>query len=224
MNWLLMMVGKGRKEGAYGEKICRFSRAVHLVASDVFGIGRTPCSGVITASRMLDFDNFCSANLPRSRQRCRSVQVSTSWDAIAYWTRRAYPRSPRICVQYGWNECQSLQTRMRGRRHTPANTLVMSSTRIPARGNVGLAVVDASVAMKRHLDITEPLSRTRQQRGRASPNRALGNAILAQIVIRNALRRKEMDVRVSAKHLGYGQKKTGNAMPRLMTLSYLAIE
>ena len=70
---------------------------------------------------------------------------------------------------------------MGGRRHTPASTLVMSSTRIPARGNVRIAVVNVSVAMKRYLERTEPLRRTRRYKGPANFGRALGDSILAKV-------------------------------------------
>lgn len=43
--------------------------------------------------------------------------------------------------------------------HTPARTLVMSRTRIPANGRVGLSVAD--VARPLQSEHSEPLSRTR---------------------------------------------------------------
>lgn len=53
----------------------------------------------------------------------------------------AYPRSPRICVAYGWSVCQCDRSHSFNHGlHTPAKTLVMSRTRIPAKGKVGESI------------------------------------------------------------------------------------
>ena len=62
-----------------------------------------------------------------------------------YWVHRSYPRSPRICVQYGLTKistsyiCLTLHSGL-----TPASTLVMSSTFIPANGKLAESVGVAS--------------------------------------------------------------------------------
>ena len=48
---------------------------------------------------------------------------------------------------------------------------------------MGLGVVDAWVARKRHLEPKEPLSRTRLQAGRESPSITLGDGIPVAIVV-----------------------------------------
>lgn len=76
----------------------------------------------------------------------------------------AYPRSPRICVQYGWIECQQAVQTQSARSHTPANTLVISSTLIPASGSVATSAAPGA-AVARHLrllldaGLTKPLVR-----------------------------------------------------------------
>lgn len=64
----------------------------------------------------------------------------------SYWIDYAYPRSPRICVAYGWRRCQSRHQNMVGALHepTPAKTLVISSTLMPDSGRL---VVVLAVAM-----------------------------------------------------------------------------
>ena len=73
--------------------------------------------------------------------------------------QRAYPRSPNICVQYGCWKSQSFGGQFRiSRTHTPANTLVMSRIRIPARGRGGADGL-AAVAILRTVLLAGPLSR-----------------------------------------------------------------
>ena len=59
----------------------------------------------------------------------------------------AYPRSPRIWVQYGYLKDQHAEQRLKTLlRHslTPASTLVISNTRMPANGSVGKGSVDVA--------------------------------------------------------------------------------
>jgi hypothetical protein len=53
-------------------------------------------------------------------------------------------------------------------RHTPASTLVISSTRIPANGNVG-ETASAAVARPRHMGQIEPLKGRRSRKGLDKP-------------------------------------------------------
>ena len=50
--------------GAYGEEVCGFAGAVHLVPIDMFSVRRTPCSGVVAAGGMFNFDDFRSVSWP----------------------------------------------------------------------------------------------------------------------------------------------------------------
>lgn len=45
----------------YGEEVGAFAGAFFLRVCCVFGIGGTPCSGVVAAGWVFDFDHFCSA-------------------------------------------------------------------------------------------------------------------------------------------------------------------
>lgn len=80
-------------------------------------------------------------------------------------SQAAYPRSPRICVQYGCEHplVHSLlhsQCGLKARKNqyllTPARTRVISNTRMPARGNVSDAGA-AAVARQRRWGACKPL-------------------------------------------------------------------
>lgn len=82
-----------------------------------------------------------------------------------------YPRSPSICVQYGFFFGPISKERIHvfflHATHTPARTLVMSRTRIPANGSVGKSA--AAVARPLQSGWWKPLSRIRGLRYLARP-------------------------------------------------------
>lgn len=138
-----------RPIGSYGEKIGTLACSFLGTLARVFRKGWSPRSRVIASSRMLDLDhlgtNTCSGISRVSQELgidCHTTKV---------WAFHAYPRSPRICVQYGWVYVSTplyvniLYSQL-GKRfsHTPANTLVMSSTLTPVKGpSVSVEAVEA---------------------------------------------------------------------------------
>jgi len=76
----------------YSEKISAFSRLVQLITSDMLCIWRTPSTSVVSTSWMFDLDYFRAINLlfNAARRKCQRALLVLP-----------YPRSPRICVQYG---------------------------------------------------------------------------------------------------------------------------
>jgi hypothetical protein len=65
-----------------------------------------------------------------------------------------YPRSPRICVLYGWSESDK-RSRDTVLERTPANTLVISSTLIPASGRLDASGFDVGVASPRRSPVCQ---------------------------------------------------------------------
>ena len=90
----------------------------------------------------------------------------------------AYPRSPNICVQYGFLTVSRNELRSLYARHTPARILVMSRTRIPANGIVGESA--AAVARPLQSEYVKPLSLVRGLRCFARQKDMLDIAITHQ--------------------------------------------
>jgi len=140
----------------------------------MFGVGRTPCSSIIASSRMLYLNNFRPGCMLRvSTLRWLRSQPSL-WCSIL--DNFAYPRSPNIWVQYGFSV---FSDQLWTSRHalTPAKTLVMSRTRMPANGNVGEGTA-AVASPRRHEGHIVPLSRERDRIGVEIFRTALDEAII----------------------------------------------
>lgn len=87
--WQFQM--KHKQRVTHPQEVCGLARARDARVWLVLCVGRPPCPGVISANGMLDLDDLGPAG----------NQSDAPWQRK---TRRAqtYPRSPRICVQYGW--------------------------------------------------------------------------------------------------------------------------
>jgi hypothetical protein len=87
--------GEGEAERLFvavdGEEVGAFADAGFVGFSRVGGVGGTPFSGVVAAGGVFDFDDFCSGGGVREKGE-------GGLGACCCW----YPRSPRICVQYGY--------------------------------------------------------------------------------------------------------------------------
>lgn len=75
--------------------------------------------------------------------------LDLSWKLVcvprAVLGRFTYPRSPRICVQYGYSPSALFPNTSRRTKLTPASTLVISSTLIPFNGNAPSSAAAAAV-------------------------------------------------------------------------------
>ena len=81
-------------------------------------------------------------------------------------------------MQYGFDHQLTFRTSIPGDPgRTPARTLVMSKTRIPANGSVG-ETAGAAVARPRHIEHIEPLNPTCGRMGFEKRMRALKLAML----------------------------------------------
>lgn len=87
--WQFQM--KHKQRVTHPQEVCGLARARDARVWLVLCVGRPPCPGVISANGMLDLDDLGPAG----------NQSDAPWQRK---TRRAqtHPRSPRICVQYGW--------------------------------------------------------------------------------------------------------------------------
>ena len=81
-------------------------------------------------------------------------------------------------MQYGFSDHQPNEYRLPHATHTPARTLVMSKTRIPANGSLGESA--AAVARPVQCEQSRPLSRMRGRRYLVRPIDVLDVAIMNQ--------------------------------------------
>lgn len=78
----------------YREEIRGFAGSVDVVATDVFGVGGAPCSGVVATSWVFDFDDFRSAG--GFSQAFVSLQLP--WAVFRKTSREAYSVLDLTCL------------------------------------------------------------------------------------------------------------------------------
>lgn len=121
---------------SYREVVCAF--AVAFSAIIIWGVRWAPGTSIVASNRMLNFDYFCTGYINQYRLFFAIIHRQADTD-------NAYPRSPRICVQYGYQQCQRTSQRQYGMTWigslqlrfelTPASTRLISKTLTPANGN-----------------------------------------------------------------------------------------
>lgn len=139
---------------SHRQEVGTFSGTIHIIPTYVFRIRWAPCSCIISPRRMLYFNHFCSSRT-RESALVDPVILANLVEGASYWTRSRLPEVSEnlraVWLQSGCQFCITVNTMCL----TPARTLVMSSTRIPARGKVKELV--AAVARFRYLVNREPL-------------------------------------------------------------------
>ena len=88
----------------HGEEVGTFAGAFAPALLRVGGEGRAPCSCVISTFGMLNLNDFrpgvTQSRLVTAAQRSDPRQAAEDGGCLPHQSS-TYPRSPRICVQYG---------------------------------------------------------------------------------------------------------------------------
>lgn len=95
----------GREIGneTHGEKVSTLSRLIHLVPPDMLRIRRTPSSRIVATNRVFNFNDLGTMTI-HSQSLVLYLRPSLKMEWRTGPHICAYPRSPRIWVQYGYSE------------------------------------------------------------------------------------------------------------------------
>ena len=169
----------GRKR--YGEEVGAFAGAVCVVSPDVLCEGGTPCSGIVASCWVFNLDNFCPKTSQPSqtmkKPRKEQDRFMYSKKGIQCLPTQGLPISECSMAIIPMSMPQSLDESLLSFRLTPARTLVISSTRIPANGS--FEVSGAAVACPRILVCLDPMLHPALHSERRKALRALWQAIQA---------------------------------------------